>query len=311
MQDLAEAFDIVCRSYRLGPEDELRLLFQPEWNMDTGAYRLDTLDRIKIKFLVDPELNEEMVIRPDGMITLQGVGEVRAAGLTPNELADVIQQKFLEANVFTKERAQPGLTKLRIVTVHVLSFYEKLGKLVQSLTTLTSGSQTTVRVRPDGTIDLPLLEDRIMASGHTVEEIESTMLRLYKMKVLKNVRVSVSLASAKSRKVYILGQVGSPGAYDITQPITAIHALALAGGHLMESADLTSVILISKDIYGKPIGRRLDLKKIFDVGDMSQAILVKPYDVIYVPNTYIRDVRLFVDQYLSTIRDLIQFGSLR
>jgi len=90
--------------------------------------------------------------------------------------------------------------------------------------------------------------------------------------------------------------------------VTILHALAQAGGPNPETADLTSVILISKDIHGKPIGRRVDLKRMLDVGDMSSAILVKPYDVIYVPKTYIRDLRVFMDQYLSVVRDFVSLG---
>ena len=59
------------------------------------------------------------------------------------------------------------------------------------------------------------------------------------------------------------------GAIPYTQPVTALHALAMAGGPNRDTADLTSVILISKNIYGKPIGRRLDLKRILDVGDLG------------------------------------------
>jgi polysaccharide export outer membrane protein len=121
---------------------------------------------------------------------------------------------------------------------------------------------------------------------------------------------SLSLQAAQSRKVYVLGQVHSPGAYDITQPITALHAIALAGGEITDTADLTSVILVSKDAAGKPIGRRLDLKRTLDVGDMASAMLVKPYDVIYVPNTYIRDVRIFMEQYVQTVSDIASLINL-
>jgi protein involved in polysaccharide export with SLBB domain len=156
-------------------------------------------------------------------------------------------------------------------------------------------------------LDLPLLKERILCAGHTVMEVENTVNRLYRAGVLEHVVASVSLARAQSRKMYIMGQVGAPGAYDITQPVTALQAIAIAGGENRDLADLTSVILISKDINGKPIGRRLDLKKTLDVGDMGSEILVKPYDVLYVPRTYIGDVRLFMDQYISTISQFKSF----
>lgn len=301
VEDLAQAFDIVCRNYKLGPNDQVSVLFSAQWAIEPGSYKLDTLDQIRIKFILDPQLNEDVTIRPDGMITLQAIGEIRAAGLTPQELSKHIEESFLNAQIFSKDDTRGDLKNYRLVTVHVLTFYEKLKSLVQSLTTLTGGSQTNIIVKPDGTIDLPMLKDRVLAAGHTVREVEATVNRLYQEKVIKNVIASVSLSKAGSRKMYVLGEVGAPGAYDLPQPVSALQALAMAGGHVRDSADLTSVILISKDVSGKPIGRRLDLKRILDVGDMAPNILVKPYDVIYVPRTYIGDVQLFVNQYLNTI----------
>jgi protein involved in polysaccharide export with SLBB domain len=303
-QDLAQAFEIVCRNYRLGPDDVLRIIYQTEWTIPPGSYQLDTLDEIDIEFILDPALNRKVSIRPDGMITLPGVGDIKAAGLTPEALAKRIEDKYLETNIFTKDEARGELKNYKMVTVNVVSFYQKIKKLVESLTTLTGGQQTQVTVNPDGTIDLPLLKERIMAVGHTVREVESTINDLYTSGPLKHVVASLSLATANSRKVYVLGEVQKPGGYDIRQPITALQAIALAGGSISETADLTSVMLISKDIYGKPIGRRLDLKRTLDVGDMASAILVKPYDVIFVPKTYIRDVRIFMDQYIATVAQI-------
>jgi len=307
--DLAEAFDIVCRNYRLGPQDVLRVIYQTEWNVPAGSFKLDTLDEIDIKFFLDPQLNESAVINPDGMITLQAIGDMRAAGLTREQLAKEIEDKYLEANIFSREEIKGDMKNYKLVTVHVKNFYQKVKKLTESLTTLTTGQQTQVTVNPDGTIDLPLLKDRILAVGHTVREIENTVNRLYNSGPLEHVVASLSLFQANSRNVYVLGEVLKPGAFPINQPITPLHAISLAGGHNSATADLTSVILISKNIYGKPIGRRLDLKKLLDVGDMSSAILVKPYDVIFVPRTYISDVRLFMTQYLATVAEIAQFAA--
>jgi protein involved in polysaccharide export with SLBB domain len=304
-QDLAEAFDIVCRNYRLGPDDTIRIIYQQDWTAEPGQYKLDTLDKISIKFLVDPNLNEEVVIRPDGMITLQAIGDIKAAGLTPEELAATIEKKFLEADILSLGDAQALPKNYKLVTVHVLEFYQKLAKLVQSLTTLAGGQQTNVLVNPDGEVDLPMLPQRISAVGKTVREVEKEINEAYRSKVLKHVRVSVSLGTANSRKFYVLGQAGS-GAYEIRQPITILQALAIAGP-TMNTADLTSVILISRDAHGKPFGRRVDVKRMLDIGDMTSNILVKPYDVIYVPKTFIADVNLFMDQYIGVVSQIRSF----
>jgi polysaccharide export outer membrane protein len=283
------------------------VLFQTEWSIAPGSYKLDSLDQIRIKFILDPQLNEDVTIRPDGMITLQAIGEIKAVGLSPQDLARKIEERFIEANIFSKDDSRGDLKNYRLVTVHVLTFYEKVNRLVQSLTTLTGGSQTTLTIKPDGTIDLPLLKERIFCTGHTIREVENTVNRLYRDGILEHVVASVALSQARSRKMYVMGEVGAPGSYDLNQPVTALHAIAMAGGHNAESADLTSVILISRNIEGKPIGRRLDLKRILDVGDMSSAIMVKPHDVLYVPRTYIRDINIFMDQYLGAVSQFKAF----
>ena len=304
--DLAQAFDIVCRNYRLGPDDGVSVLFQTEWSVPPGSFKLDTLDEVSIDFILDPQLNATRTINPDGMITLPGVGDIRAAGSTREQLAKRIEDAYRKAEIFSKDELV-GMKKYKLVTVTATKFYEKVNKLVQSLTTLTGGSQTRILVKPDGTMDFPLLKERVIAAGHTIREVEDSVNYLYRSGPLEHVVVSLSLVTAQSRKVYVMGQVNSPGAYAITQPITALQALALAGGHLRETADLTSVILVSKDVTGKPIGRRLDLKRLLDVGDMSSAILVKPYDVIYVPKTFVADVALFMDQYIGIVSQIRAF----
>ncbi len=306
IHDLAEAFDIVCRNYRLGPDDTLGFVVYPDWRAPEGPYKLDVLDRLRIKFLLDPELNEDVIVRPDGMITIQGIGDIKAAGLTPPQLAKRIEEKFDELGIF-HDRAKLELKNQQVVTVHVQAFNQKLDTVTKSITTIAGGQQRVVVVKPDGTIDLPLLDERILAAGHTVSDVEKTVNRAYQRGVLPDARISLSLSEARSRKFYIFGEVSTPGAYEIRQPITVAQAIALAGGHFSVSADLTSVILISKNIYGKPIGRRIDVKRMLDIGDMSGSILVKPYDVIYVPKTYIRDLRVFMEEYLNTISGIAGF----
>jgi polysaccharide biosynthesis/export protein len=59
------------------------------------AYIIRPGDLISVKFYHNPELNEEVVIRPDGMISLQLVGDVQAAGLSPAGLASDLTEKYV------------------------------------------------------------------------------------------------------------------------------------------------------------------------------------------------------------------------
>src|SRR6266852_4639462 len=60
---------------------------------ESGTYRLQPGDLLRVKFLYHPELDVKVPIRPDGSITLQLAGDVRAAGLTTTELEKVIKDR--------------------------------------------------------------------------------------------------------------------------------------------------------------------------------------------------------------------------
>ena len=57
-------------------------------------YRLSPGDILDIKFFYNPELNETVMIRPDGRISLQLANEVMAAGLAPDELRKSLSDRY-------------------------------------------------------------------------------------------------------------------------------------------------------------------------------------------------------------------------
>jgi protein involved in polysaccharide export with SLBB domain len=59
-----------------------------------AAAALGPGDEVEIKFYYAPELNVQQKVRPDGMISMQLIGDVKAAGLTPAELDDTLQKAY-------------------------------------------------------------------------------------------------------------------------------------------------------------------------------------------------------------------------
>ncbi|HAA03494.1 MAG TPA: sugar transporter [Syntrophobacteraceae bacterium] len=64
-------------------------------------YRLQVGDQLDVKFFYNPELNEAVVVRPDGRISLQLVHEVKAVDMTPAELRAQLMEKY------SKDLAKP------------------------------------------------------------------------------------------------------------------------------------------------------------------------------------------------------------
>jgi protein involved in polysaccharide export with SLBB domain len=67
-------------------------------------YVIHAGDQLDIKFFFNPELNESVVVRPDGKISLQLIDEIQASGLQPSEL----DQKLTD--LYSKELRKPVLT---------------------------------------------------------------------------------------------------------------------------------------------------------------------------------------------------------
>jgi polysaccharide export outer membrane protein len=57
-------------------------------------YKIQYGDQLDIKFLYNPELNENLPVRPDGRITLQLVGDLMVVDMTPTQLAEALKTRY-------------------------------------------------------------------------------------------------------------------------------------------------------------------------------------------------------------------------
>jgi protein involved in polysaccharide export with SLBB domain len=57
------------------------------------AYRIQFGDELHVRFLYQPDMNEQVPVRPDGRISLVSTGQLDAVGLTPVELEQLIAER--------------------------------------------------------------------------------------------------------------------------------------------------------------------------------------------------------------------------
>ena len=69
-----------------------------------SEYHIHPGDELSIKFFYNPELNEDVVVRPDGQISLQLVDDVQAAGKTPPQLDREL------TTLYSRELRKPAVT---------------------------------------------------------------------------------------------------------------------------------------------------------------------------------------------------------
>lgn len=151
--------------------------------------------------------------------------------------------------------------------------------------TIPAGGQRPVeqegnQVRSDGTIFYPYVGVMHVA-GKTAEQIRAELTSRLS-RYIKNPQLDVRVVGFNSQKVHVAGAVASPGVIPITDvPQTLSDVITLSGGPT-ERADIQEVILTRDGI-----NHRYNLQALYHEGDMSQNVLLKDGDIVFVPvNSY-------------------------
>lgn len=64
--------------------------FRP-WTQTTPVYRIGPGDKLRVKFAVTREMDEDLVVSPDGTVGIRAVGQVKAEGMTLSGLQETIR----------------------------------------------------------------------------------------------------------------------------------------------------------------------------------------------------------------------------
>ena len=142
---------------------------------------------------------------------------------------------------------------------------------------------TTVPVRPDGKISTPLVEDMIAVGkspSQLARDIEKSLAEYVKT---PKVNVVVMVAASVFSQVKVIGQVKTPQALPYRDGMTVLDAVLAVGGLGQFAAGNRSHIVRTEN--GKQLEIKVKLDALVNSGDMKQNLLLKPGDVLVVPET--------------------------
>jgi polysaccharide export outer membrane protein len=87
----------------------------------TGEYRIGVDDQVEVNVWRNPDLSVSVPVRPDGMISVPLIGDVKAGGKTPTEVASAVEQKLSQymrepkvTVIVTELRSHEFLSRVRV-----------------------------------------------------------------------------------------------------------------------------------------------------------------------------------------------------
>lgn len=272
--------------YLLSPGDILEIIYHQTPQAMTGEYVLTLGDVISVEFYSHPDLNRRLVIRPDGKITIPAKGDIIAVGLSPMELARKLNQTYMD------------IFKDPSITVTLVEYNQALQNFTRAITSDLRGQSKLFPIRPDGYVSFPLLAD-IKAVGLTLNQLKADVSTQYN-KLVPNLTISINLTEINGNVVYVMGEVRKPDFYVLETPTTVAQILSRAGV-IADTAKLDTILVVSRNQENRPVGKLVDLKSILTAGNIGNDILLRQYDIVYVPKSAIANAGLFIDQYINNI----------
>lgn len=153
---------------------------------------------------------------------------------------------------------------------------------------------TEVCVRSDGKITLPHVGD-VAAAQRSPDEVTAELTQRYQS-VLKNVSLAVIVMKEAGRRVFIGGEVRTPGVLSLFGGQTLVQALFEAGG-ITGQGRADEVVVVRVRPGDATYLLKANVERILS-GEEAD-VRLEPFDIVFVPETAITKLNRFVDQYLT------------
>lgn len=148
----------------------------------------------------------------------------------------------------------------------------------------------TVTIQPDGYVVL-LNIGSLYVQGMTVPEVTDALTKAYS-KTLNNPIINVDLKDFQKPFFVVTGQVAKPGQYDLRYDTTVSEAIAIGGG-LLPTAK-TQLLIYHRVSPGWMQVSKYNLKDFLNGKNISEDAVVKPGDMIFIPEKAITNFRKYV-----------------
>jgi len=253
-------------------------------------------DRLRLTVHEQPDLNRMYAVAGDGSIDVAMIGRTMVGGLTPEQAADVIE-----------DRLEEGFFRQATVDVQVAEFVE--GNI------MITGAVDEPGIIPFTGDEIMTLTEAILGRGGLTREAAGTEVKLVRWKPGRAMEREIIVVDVqtmledldfandqylrprdlivvprlgegaeRTHEYLALGEFGEPGFHPWSPSLDMIRAVTRAGG-LSRLAVLGAARVLREDeISGQYVAIPVDLSRLFGGADMSMNIPIRPGDILFVPS---------------------------
>ncbi len=199
------------------------------------GYVIGDEDVLQISVWGSPELTIQVPVRPDGMISMPPIGDVRAAGLTPQELKAVLEKEL------TKYVKAPTVS---VIVIAVNSFKVfVLGGGVSGTATIGVTTTGAITLKRNTTLlqllaQLGSLQNADLNNSFVLRDGQKLGTDLYKLIIKGDASQDIQLRPNDvifipdnfEKRIMVLGEVRTPSVIPFREGMTTLDAILSAGG---------------------------------------------------------------------------------
>jgi len=250
-------------------------------------YTVGGKDLLDITVFEESDLTKRVKVTEDGYITFPLLGQIKVDGLTTSQIEKKLE-KLLSEGYLVNPQVSVMVKYFGSRKVSVLGCVEKPGTY-----SLTSRTTILEAISKAGGLDMEEKFTNVVLIRPNPKgadsEMTTTTINLNKLLKGKDTSLNIEVKNKDTiiiprfDTVFVFGQVRHPGAVVMEKDITIVEAIALAGGFTrLASENRTRVIRVVDGKMTKIQVKMADIKK----GDSSQNILLKPEDIVVVPERF-------------------------
>lgn len=259
--------------------------------VSAGGYIIGDEDVLQISVWGNQELSVQVPVRPDGMISVPLLGDVKATGATPMELKSILERgfsKFVKAPVVSVI-----VTSVNSFKVYVLG--EGIARAAAGAGTAGAGgaqSSGVITLKKNTSLfqllaQLGSLRDADLRNAYIIRQGNKLPVDFVALVTRGDNSQDIQLAPNDmiyipdnfGQRIRVIGQVRTPTTMPYTEGMTALDAVLSAGG-FTEFANQNSVVIVRKDgNTSKNIEVRL--KDVMN-GNLKKNVPLQPGDIVTV-----------------------------